>query len=181
VRAFQGGDVGAFDEIHRRLWGPVFRRASRMGLAHPEAEDIAQRTLVRVYLYASRASFAGPRRLWGWVFTIATREVYKLWGRRRPDVPAGEAIDAWAAAEADAAPGPDANAATTEALADVEACLAALDASQRRAVLSVLTAGMTFRSAAAALGLRLGQFKHRYERALEAVRDCMRGKGHDVD
>jgi RNA polymerase sigma factor (sigma-70 family) len=181
VRAFQRGERGGFDRLYRRLWGPVVLRASRMGLGYHEAEEIAQRTLVRVYLYAGRASFDGPQRLWGWVYTIASREIYKLWRKKRPDVVSEEALEVWATLAADASSDPAAAAASAEALADVEQCIAKLDEAERMIALGVLLGGLTFRGAAKAHGLSLGQFKHRYEKALGKVRDCMRARGHDVE
>ena len=180
ARAFQRGERGSFDRLYERLWGPVALRASRMGLGAHEAEEIAQRTLVRVYLYAARASFDRPQQLWAWVYTIATREVYKLWRKRRPDVVAGEALEVWASMAADASPGPPDVAEADEALADVEQCVSALDEAGRMVLLGILVGGLTFRQAAKAHGLSLGQLKHRYEKALGKVREGMRAKGHDV-
>jgi RNA polymerase sigma factor (sigma-70 family) len=181
VRAFQRGQQGGFDPLYRQLWGPVALRASRMGLGPHEAEEIAQRTLVRVYLYAARASFDRPEQIWGWVYTIASREVYKLWRKKRPDVVAPEALEAWASVAADPSASPAAAAASAEAVADIRRCLAELDEADRMVILGVLVGGLTFRGAARAHGLSLGQFKHRYERTLRKVRQCMRAKGHDVE
>ena len=181
VRAFQRGERGGFDRLYGRLWGPLAVRASRMGLDPHEAEEITQRTLVRVYLYAARASFQRPQQFWGWVYTIASRETYKLWRKRRPDVVCQEALEVWASAAADPSPSPAAAAASAEALADVEQCISTLEEEERMALLGVLVGGLTFRGAAKAHGLSLGQLKHRYERALRKVRDCMRAKGHDVE
>ncbi len=181
VHAFQGGDEGAFDAIYGRLWRPVVSRAAKMGLADDEAEEVAQKALVRVYLYIRNAAFDRPQRLWGWVFTVATREVYKHWRKRRPDLVDDEALEAWASEAADESAAPLDAAAASEAHADVQDCLAGLDEKPRVLLLAVLAGELTFRQAARNHGLTLGQFKHRYEKALAQVRACMEAKGHVLE
>ena len=74
---------------------------------------------------------------------------------------------------------PAAVAAGSEAVADAGDCVARLAPDERLSLLGPLLHGLTFRAAAALHGLSLGQFKHRYETALERVRECMKRKGHD--
>lgn len=180
VRAFQQGQQGSFERLYARLWPSVALRARRMGLDAHQAEEIAQRVLVRVYLYVGRARFDRPAQVWAWVYTIAAREVYKLWRKRRPDLVSDEVLEAWAAEAGDRSAGPAAAAASAEAVEHVQQCIADLDEARRMVLLGVLAGELTFRQAARAGGLTLGQFKHRYEKALAEVRDCMRAKGHDV-
>lgn len=179
MRVFQQGDGAAFNALYAAMWPSVYGRGRKMGLRPDEAEEIAQKVLVRVYLYAGRARFESSKRLWAWVYTIATRQIYRHWKGRRPDLISDEGLEALAGRPAGAADDPAASAIETEALADVEQCLDRLDESDRLHLLGPLVQGLTFRQAAAVHGLTLGRFKHRYERALEQVRDCMRGKGHD--
>ena len=181
MQAFQGGRRESFDPLYELLWPPVVRRARRLGLDTHTAEEIAQKVLVRVYLYAGRASFGRPGQIWAWVYTIATREVYKSWRRKRPDVVSGEALEVWASTAADTSPPPSAAAASAEALEAVDQCIASLDEAGRMVLLGVLVGDLTFRQAAKAHGLTLGQFKHRYEKALALVRRCMQSKGHDLE
>ena len=180
VRAFQRGDRGSFDRLYERLWGPIALRASRMGLGRDECEETAQKVLVRVYLYASTASFDATAKVWAWVYAIATREVYKLWRKRRPESISPEALEAWAGKSTDPSDGPPAAAASAETIEHVQQCLSKLEPDERRALLGVLLGQLTFRQAAEEEDLRLGQFKHRYVKALDKVRRCMRVKGHDV-
>jgi RNA polymerase sigma factor (sigma-70 family) len=180
MHAFQAGRQESFQTLYAAFWPAAFLRASRMGLPPQEAEEVAQRTLVRVCLYARRASFGRPEQLWAWLYTIASREVYKLWRAKPAHVLSGQAWESWSANAADASPAPPAAAASAEAVEHVEECIARLPEAERAALLAVLVGGLTFRQAAAAHGLRLGQFKHRYEKALAKVRQCMRSKGHDV-
>ena len=180
VRAFQQGRRGEFDRLYAALWGPLVVRASRMGLGSDESEEIAQRTLVRVYRYAAAASFGRVQQFWAWVYTIARREVYKLWRKQRPEAVREEAAGLWGPEAADPATGPADAAAMAEAVRDARACTLDLEDSERAILLGVVSGGLTFRRAARTLGLTLGQFKHRYECALRKVRCGMRARGHDV-
>ncbi|MEA3367183.1 MAG: hypothetical protein U9R68_03605 [Planctomycetota bacterium] len=130
--------------------------------------------------YAGRAHFESSGRLWGWVYTIATREIYKHWKRRRPDLISDEGLEHLASLPTATAADPATSAVEAETLQDVEQCLDRLDEADRLHLLGPLVQGLTFRRAAAIHGLTLGQFKHRYGKALAKVRDCMRGKGHDL-
>jgi len=177
--AFQQGDGAAFNVLYAGMWTSVYGRARKMGLRPDEADEIAQKVMVRVYLYAGRAQIDSNKRLWGWVYTIATREVYKQWKRRRPELIADEDLEHLGSLQVTAGDDPATSAVETETLRDVEQCLDRLDEADRLYVLGPLVHGLTFRQAAALHGLTLGQFKHRYESALAAVRECMRGKGHD--
>ncbi len=180
MHQFQGGSDDAFETVYRRLWRPVAARVGRMGLRGDLVDELTQKALVRVYLYARKATFDSAGRLWGWVLTIATREVYKHWRKRRPDLAGEDALEAWSAEAAAPAETPADAAETAETDADARDCLGRLEDDARRKLAGVLVGGLTFRAAAAAEGLTLGQFKHRYEKALARVRDCMRAKGHDV-
>ena len=76
-------------------------------------------------------------------------------------------------------PHPAVRLAHTEALGHVQECIGLLEEMDRRYLQGHLIKGLTFRQAAASNGISLGQFKHRYEKALQQVRECMRAKGHD--
>lgn len=180
VHAFQRGDASAFDPLYAALWGPVVVRARRMGLPPDQAEEIAQKTLVRVYLYAGRGSFGHVRQLWAWVYLIATREVYKHWRKKHPEALSQDVLETLAAEGPDPSPRPPEAAEQAEAFADLKACLSGLDEAERMLLLGVLAGGLTFRQAAREHGLSLGQFKHRYEKARARLRDAMRARGHDV-
>jgi RNA polymerase sigma-70 factor (ECF subfamily) len=180
MRAFQEGDRASFDGLYGQLAPASARRAARMGLDAEQAQEIAQKTLVRVFLYAARARFEHAEQVWAWLYAITTREVYKLWRQRRPEIVSQEAVEIALAGRADPAGTPAAAAAASEMIEHAGDCIGALDEAERMHLLGVLAAGLTFRQAARAHGLSLGQFKHRYERALRKVRDCLRAKGHDV-
>ena len=180
MQAFQQGDKTCFQMVYEHLWRGVYLRASKMGLSRSDSEEIAQKVLVRVYLYASRASFRSARRLWSWVYTITVREVYKHWRRRRPELLAGDLPELLSAGSADCGEDPTDAAATAEEMRDVGDCIGRLEQAERVHLLGPLVQGLSFRQAAALHALTLGVFKHRYERALQKVRDCMKSKGHEL-
>lgn len=180
MQAFQQGDEQGFEQVYSQFWPAVCRRAAKMGLDEPDREDVAQKVLVRVYLYARDAEFAGVRRLWGWVYTIAAHEIYKHWKKKRPELIAADLPADRPADPPGAEPSPAQAAADEEVHRALTDCMAALPDPERLAVASVLVQGLTFRRAAAVAGATLGQFKHRYEKALRSLRECLRRKGHDI-
>ena len=180
VLAFQQGDRDAFERMYDPLWQAARLRAGRMGLGHADAEEIAQKVLVRVYLYAARATFTAVRELWGWVYTIIAREVYKHWRRKRPDLFAADALELHLGRRVSPDDDPADATVESEMIEHVGDCIGRLGDEERLYVLGPLVEGLTFRKAAALHGLTLGKFKHRYQKAMERIRDCMRRKGHDL-
>lgn len=175
MQAFQHGDQSAFDALWETVRRSIYYRAKKRGLAHEEAEDIAQKVLVRVYLYAARATFTHVAQVWGWIRTITRNEVIKFQQKKRPDangpelnenMPAENGID------------PIGHAAETEGVQDVGECISRLTELAQQCLQGPLVDSLTFRQAAAACDLSLGKFKHRYEQALRQVRECMKAKGH---
>ena len=181
MRAFQRGDSVVFDTIYQTVWGPVYLRANKMGLGHEESQDITQKVLVRVYLYAGRAKFDSKERLWSWVYTIAVREIYKYWKRKRPETVSEEGLKLMHSQPTNPDDDPAVLTAETEVLGDVGECIGRLDEANRIYLLGPLVQNLTFRQSAAICRLRLGQFKHRYEKALKKVRNCMKEKGHNLE
>ncbi len=179
--AFQGGDDAVFDAIYQAVWGPVYLRASKMGLGHEESQDIAQKVLVRVYLYARKADFDSKERLWSWIYTIAVREIYKYWKHKRPEMVSEEGLELLHSQPTDPIDDPAVLTAKTEVLGDVGECIGRLGEAERLYLLGPLVQNLTFRQAAVIYRLRLGQFKHRYEKALKKVRNCMKAKGYDLE
>jgi RNA polymerase sigma factor (sigma-70 family) len=182
IHAFQSGDVEAFESVCPQIQHAAYVRACKMGLDPEESEDIAQKVLVRVYLHASKAEFTGKGRLWSWIYTITAREIYKYWGRKRPELVSEEALQAlFADRFTDSTEDPAAVYVASEVVEDVGECIGRLEESQRLCLLGPLAGELTFRQAAAIHNLSLGQFKHRYEKAIAKVRDCMKSKGHEIE
>ena len=181
IRAFQAGDAEAFEEVCPQIWRKVYARACRMGLDPVESEDIAQKVLVRIYLHAAKAEFSSKGRLWSWIYTITAREIYKCWGRKRPELVPEEGFQKILADQiTSSSEDPAAISVAGELVDDVGECIGRLEELQRLYLLGPLVSNLTFRQAAAVHDISLGQFKHRYEKAMDSVRNCMKSKGHEI-
>ena len=181
MRSFQQGVQASFDSVHKAICGPVYRRAFKMGLKDTDAEEITQKVMVRIYLYAPKATFAGIRQLWGWIYTITAREVYKYWAKRRPETICDQVMELWLDQSSDPQDDPASTTEAKEMIDDVNDCIRRLNEADRLHLLGPLTQGVTFRQAAAIHRLTLGKFKHLYQKALHLVRECMKSKGHILD
>lgn len=180
-RSYQQGKLCQFDDLYEALWLPVYARARKLGLGPEESQDTAQKVMVRVYLYAKKVSFVSVEKLWAWVYTITTREIYKCWRKRRPQAVPADVMEVLVNRTVDLNEGPAEATETAEAVSDVGECIGQLAEIGRLYLLGPLVQNLTFREAAALHGLSLGKFKHRYEKALRQVRDCMKAKGHVLD
>ena len=181
MRAFQQGRKSAFDNIDGEIRGPVSLRVRKMGLRGDDCQEITQRVLVKVYMYAARATFKSRSHLWAWVYTITARETYKHWKKTRPSLIGNDSLAVLHDQSTEPADNPLHIAATDEAIGNVGDCIERLDAEPRLLLLGPLAQNLTFRQAATVHGLSLGQFKHRYEKALAAVRRCMKSKGYEIE
>ena len=86
-RCRESADDAAFAEIVRRYRGPVFRLAvSILGQAFaPEAEDVAQDVMLRVY--HALHSFRGEAKLGSWIYRIAFNQALNVKARARYRAP----------------------------------------------------------------------------------------------
>jgi RNA polymerase sigma-70 factor (ECF subfamily) len=83
------GDRDAFRPVFVRLW-PVVRAFARRRVAPEDAEDVAQRALLRLFLRASE--FDPQRDALAWALGIAAWEIRSLqrWRGRKREVPVPE-------------------------------------------------------------------------------------------
>jgi RNA polymerase sigma factor (sigma-70 family) len=142
-----GGERGAFDEIYGALW-PLMRALCHRELAHAaDAEDAAQRALIR--LFERAADFDPGRSAVGWALTLAAWEC-RTTRRQR----ARGRLDPLSAAHEppDEAQDPCAQVAAGEARAHLAAALERLAPLDRQTLLDTLredapaaVAGATFR------------------------------------
>ena len=91
----QGGDEAAFGVLMERWERPVKRVIGRIVLNASDAAELAQETMVRVWL--QRGTFRAGAEVRPWVFSIAVNLARNRlrWWRRRPEV----ALEEWSAAE----------------------------------------------------------------------------------
>jgi RNA polymerase sigma factor (sigma-70 family) len=81
MRAYCGGERGAFDELFQRYAGLLLRVARRQLETEDQARDVVQETFVR--LHAARYDFRQDARLRPWVMTIALNLVREHWRRTK--------------------------------------------------------------------------------------------------
>lgn len=95
VRAYRAGDARAFEELHRRYVGPIYRLVkSKLGDALL-AEDVSQETFLKALRQLD--SMDEEFNFGGWIHTVARNLCYDELRRRRRDVraeaPPGEDQD----------------------------------------------------------------------------------------
>src|SRR5438876_11310636 len=83
VRAYREGDIHAFEELHRRYVGSIYRLVRRKLGDALLAEDIAQETFLKALKNLERvdASF----NFGGWIHTVARNLCYDELRRRQRD------------------------------------------------------------------------------------------------
>lgn len=87
LAALQRGQPPAIDELSRRYRSRIVRLATRYVRNVPDAEDLAQEVLLRVWRHVGR--FHGEPRLWPWIARITTNASISFLRarRRRPAEP----------------------------------------------------------------------------------------------
>ena len=157
VRAASEGDVDSFAELVRGYQTPVYRFLRHFLGDATMAEDVAQETFVRAY--QRLGSFRFQSKFSTWVFSIARNagvDAVRSQGRRLRLV------------DRAAPPTPSVDPAAS---AEVTASLAALAPRLREPLLLVEVLGLTYREAAAVLGVPEGTVKSRVFHAREALAD----------
>ncbi len=84
VRAYRAGDVRAFEELHRRYVGSIFRLVRRKLGDALLAEDIAQETFLKALRMLDRVD--DDFNFGGWVHTVARNLCFDELRRRRRDL-----------------------------------------------------------------------------------------------
>ena len=160
LRRLADGDRSAFEPAYAALW-PLVRAFCRRMLAPADAEDAAQRALLKVFDRA--ASFDPSRAALPWVLAIAAwecRTIRKQHARAREvELPAQERIDEGAS--------PEARLIEAELEAAATSLLGALSEADRE----TLRATMSEERPAA---LDAATFRKRRERAVGRLREVWR-------
>src|SRR5437660_10196550 len=84
VRAYRNGDVHAFEELHRRYVGSIFRLVRRKLGDALLAEDIAQETFLKALRMMDRVD--DSFNFGGWVHTVARNLCFDELRRRQRDL-----------------------------------------------------------------------------------------------
>lgn len=171
MRAFQAGDLGAFEVLFQKFKGPLMNFAARLLRDRARAEDVVQETLIRIY--QARADWEPQARLSTWIYKIATNlclnELRR--GRRKPAAPADDA-----AAEAPdlERPAPDAVLAQRRFERAFEDALEQLPERQRAAFLLHRFEAFTYRDIGVALDTSESSVKALIHRATLQLRTALR-------
>lgn len=168
LTALSGGDRRAFDAVFEGLW-PIMRAFCLRQLNRPaDAEDAAQRALLR--LFEQAADFDPQRSAVAWALTLAAWECRSV--RRRIGRDRTTGADA-GALQADPRPDPEQAAEAAQAVAQVEAALAELSPLDRETVRATL--------ADEAPAVPGATFRKRRQRALARLRALLGGDGSGGD
>jgi len=84
VRAYRGGDIHAFEELHRRYVGSIYRLVRRKLGDALLAEDIAQETFLKALRMMDRVD--DSFNFGGWVHTVARNLCFDELRRRQRDL-----------------------------------------------------------------------------------------------
>src|SRR5207244_5566651 len=91
VRAYRAGEVHAFEELHRRYVGSIFRLVRRKLGDALLAEDIAQETFLKALRMMDRVD--DSFNFGGWIHTVARNLCYDELRRRQRDLRADGGTD----------------------------------------------------------------------------------------
>jgi len=159
--AYQHGDWVAFEELYNRYAKPIYNFFRRAG--KPEtAEDLVQKTFLKLHIFRGRYVAAGSFR--GWIFVVA-RNVLRDEARRRarrPD-PVEEFVDErtrWRAREEGA----------KEVGILVAEALAVLPLTQREVIVLNRYHGMNYAEIGEVLGISENAVKQRAFQAMRKLR-----------
>jgi len=81
VRAVQGGDIAAYDELVRRYQERVYATIYHMTSNHDDASDLAQETFIKAY--QALKSFKGDSSFYTWVYRIAVNKTINFLKQRK--------------------------------------------------------------------------------------------------
>jgi RNA polymerase sigma factor (sigma-70 family) len=173
VRLAGKGHREAWSELVRRFGGLVQRVAKRQGLNDSDAADVAQLTWLRLMGHLDQVR--DPARIRGWLATTARRESIRIALRGARQVPSADPLAEYGGAQAEVAPGADADLFRAEFDPEIERAVAALPAPYRR-LLRLLTseAGLSYSEVARALGIPIGSIGPMRLRALHLLRNDSR-------
>jgi RNA polymerase sigma-70 factor (ECF subfamily) len=175
IRAAQGGDMDAFNQIVTRHESAVFSVCLRLLRDAAQAEDAAQDTFIRAWsaIESFRGGLVRP-----WLLRIATNRAYDLLRSRsrRPtwslDAEPFEIEPDWTSQAADEAP--ETFATRSELATVLERALANLPEDQRVAILLSDVQGYGYDDIAGMTGVAVGTVKSRISRGRSALRAILR-------
>ncbi len=166
------GERRSFERLYRHTAAQLFGLVLRIVKNHETADEVLQESFVKIW---NRAGDFSPERASAmtWMGTIARNQAIDTIrrGRQQPvlhEQPVDELH--WLA---DAAPGPEDEAAQARQNQALRECLDRLEGSQRDAVLLAYFSGLTHDELAGRLDKPLGTVKSWIRRGLQRLRHCL--------
>lgn len=174
----RSGQPAALDELARRYRTRIIGLAMRYVRNRPDAEDLAQDVLLKVWRHVGR--FEGPPRLWPWIARITTNaSISHLRARRRRPLEPLRSVD-----EASGTGSEVSHPSDGRLLADDQALLTqfrehatlalrGIPASYRDAVVAIDLRQYSTREASASLGIPVPTVKSRAIRGRRLLRHAL--------
>jgi RNA polymerase sigma-70 factor (ECF subfamily) len=81
VRAAQGGDMAAYDQLVRRYQERIYGTIYHMTANHEDADDLAQETFIKAF--SALKSFKGESSFYTWVYRIGVNKTINFLKSRR--------------------------------------------------------------------------------------------------
>jgi RNA polymerase sigma-70 factor (ECF subfamily) len=179
VRAFQGGNPMAFDELVRRHQDRVFNLCYRMVGTYEDADDCAQETFVRVYRSLNRFGFRSAFSTWLYriaVNTCKNRLASKSYRRNRETVSINgkDGSERTAAMEiGDCTYAPNGALERKEIAELLQRAIDTLPRDQRTVVVLRDVEDLSYEEIARITGLHLGTVKSKIARGRSRLRDIL--------
>jgi len=176
VARFVAGDATAFDTLHRRHYGRIYRLAYLQTNNGDDAEDIAAETLYRAFQHLHRFKFACGESIYPWLHRIAVNLSIDLCRDRSSrqivslDLEVAEGIRTFLERIKDVRPPPEELLERAEVQALVRSAIAALSNDQRDVIVHRFLGELSLKETAEAMRRSEGAVKSLLHRAVVALR-----------
>lgn len=181
AKAAGAGDRTAFEAIHRRLSGGLYRQfLERVNGRRDLADDLSQRTWLGVWQSLQLGRY-DPAKSAMTTFVYAVG--YKIWLQHLRSASRGEYGESAMAGLVDSAPNPENEATLAELLEDVRSCLKEGDdggvlTADERGLVRASAQGASDRELARQMNVAVSTLNARKQAALEKLRRFLAQKGH---
>jgi RNA polymerase sigma factor (sigma-70 family) len=181
AKAAGGGDRAAFEAIHRRLAGGLYKQLlERLGGRRDIADDLSQRTWLGVWQSLQLGRY-DPAKSAMTTFVYAVG--YKIWLQHLRTASRTEQGESALAGLTDAALDPENEAALAELLEDVRSCLKeegpqTVLSAEERGIVRASAQGASDRELARQLNVAVSTLNARKQAALEKIRRFLAQRGH---
>lgn len=175
--------------LHAALFAALRAQAGKvLAVSREDLEDLASAKALELLLRAEEGAWdlssRLPREVAGYIAKVARHGLIDLARRRGRECPGPDDPDAWSHALSDGAlaAGPEDHLAAQEFIGALRDCVAGLSGRARDVWFRRAFLERPSREIAVRLGLRESHVDVIVQRAREALRQCMQGKGHrDAD